>query len=64
MFIRIFQQITGSGKTYRTIVNGMLISKPKPPEPKRNQRLASSLNSKLKDSQSGRKSKASKKKKK
>ena len=52
----------GSGKRYRTVVNGILISKPKKAEPKRNERASSALQTKLKEAQAGRKSKAGQKK--
>jgi hypothetical protein len=43
-------------------MNGILLSKPKPPEKKRDARASSALQSKLKQAQKGRQAKGKKKK--
>jgi len=57
------RKVAGKGQAYRSIVNGILISKPAPREPEKNQRASSALQAKLKQSQDGRKSKKANKKK-
>jgi len=52
--------IQGQGK-YRTIVNGILISKPDPPEKRKDASAASALQAKLKQAQRGRKAHVKKK---
>jgi len=54
------RKVEGSGKGYRTIVNGILNARPEPRKAPSNQRAASSLKSKLRDAQNERKAKGSK----
>ena len=49
------RKVEGKGQ-YRSIVNGILTSKPPPREPEKNQRASSALQAKLKQSQDSRKS--------
>jgi len=55
------RKIDAKGSNYRTIVNGMLIAKPKPKEKPRNSRAAGALSSKIKKAQENRKAKPKKK---
>jgi len=56
------RKIEATGSNYKTIVNGILISKPKvDTKPKKDTRAASALNSKIRQAQEGRKSKKKKK---
>lgn len=55
------RKIDAAGSSYKTIVNGLLISKPKPKEKKRDTRSSNALNAKIKQAQKSRKSKAKKK---
>jgi ATP-dependent RNA/DNA helicase IGHMBP2 len=57
------RKVSGSGKGYRTIVNGMLNSKAAPREAPKNTTASSALQSKLKKAQDDRKSKSKKKSK-
>ncbi len=57
------RKVTGTGKGYRTVVNGILNATPTPRAPPTNSRAAESLQAKLKDAQNGRKAKITKKKK-
>ena len=50
------RKIEGSGN-YRTIMNGILIAKPKAPEKKKDQRASSTLNTKIKQAQKNRRAK-------
>jgi hypothetical protein len=50
----------GKGKTYRTVVNGILLHKNKAPEPKRNAKAVQSLQTKLQDAQKQRAAKPKK----
>ena len=56
------RKVEGSGKGYRSIINGMLIEKPPPPERRRDARAAIALKSRLKEAEAGRKTKGKKKK--
>ena len=56
------RSIDATGKNYRTIVNGVLLSKPSPKEKKKDSYAANALHAKIKQAQSSRKSKAKKKK--
>ena len=56
------RKVTGTGQGYRTVINGILISTPAPPEKEKNTRASSALQSKLKKAQDGRKAKSKKKK--
>ena len=58
------RKVTGTGTGYRTVINGILIGKPAPREKEKNTRASSALQSKLKQAQSDRKTKAKPKKKK
>ena len=51
------RKIEGSGNNYRTIINGILVAKPKAPEKRKDQRASNSLNSKIKQAERNRKSK-------
>ena len=53
--------IQASGKGYKSIVNGILIAKPKPQEKKRDSRAAGALSAKIKESERSRKAKSKKK---
>jgi ATP-dependent RNA/DNA helicase IGHMBP2 len=55
------RNVVGSGKCYRTIVNGVLNSQPQPKSTPTNTRAMSSLHARLKQAQSDRKAKAPKK---
>jgi len=55
------RKIDAGGSNYKTIVNGILLRKPKPQEKKRDTRAASALNSKLKQAQQSRTAKPKKK---
>ena len=55
------RKVDGKGE-YRTIVNGILISKPAPREREKNQQASSALRAKLKQTQDGRKAKRKPKK--
>ena len=55
--------IQGKGQSYRTVMNGILISKPKPQEKQRNAKATAVLQSKLKQKQDGRKAQTKKNKK-
>jgi len=57
------RKVEGKGKGYRSIVNGILISKPPPREEKKNTKASAALQAKLKNSQDGRKTKKKGKKK-
>jgi hypothetical protein len=50
----------GKGKTYRTVVNGILLHKNKAPEPKKNAKAVQSLQTKLQDAQKQRAAKPKK----
>jgi ATP-dependent RNA/DNA helicase IGHMBP2 len=52
----------GKGKTYRTVVNGILLHKNKAPEPKKNAKASQSLQTKLQEAQKQRAAKPSSKK--
>ena len=54
------RKVEGKGN-YRTVVNGILLSKPAPQEKKKNPRASSALQAKLKEAQNGRKAKTKKK---
>jgi len=56
------RKVEGSGSNYKTVINGILISKPAPKEKEKNTRAASALQSKLKQTQTDRKAKPKKKK--
>ena len=56
------RKIEATGKNYRTIVNGILLAKPKSVEKVRDQRATCALRSKLKKAENDRKVKSSKKK--
>jgi ATP-dependent RNA/DNA helicase IGHMBP2 len=57
------RKVVGSGKGYRTVVNGILNSRPEPKSPPTNStRAAAALQNKLKQAQNDRKAKAPKKK--
>ena len=51
------RKVEGSGKGYKTIVNGILNSRPTPKEAPKNDRASNALKSKLKQAQDGRKAK-------
>lgn len=55
------RKVEASGRNYKSIVNGILIAKPKPQEKKKDTRAAGALNAKLKQAQSSRKAKSKKK---
>lgn len=55
------RRIESTGKTYRTVVNGILLSKPKPEEKKRDANKSSALQQKLQQAQADRKAKLKKK---
>ena len=54
------RKVEGSGKGYRTVVNGILLAKPTPPEQKKDARASSSLKTKLQQKQNDRKAKLKK----
>jgi ATP-dependent RNA/DNA helicase IGHMBP2 len=56
------RQVVGSGNNYRTVINGILISKPAPREKEKNTKASAALQSKLKKAQGDRKAKPKKKK--
>mmetsp|Transcript_20149 Transcript_20149/g.30229 ORF Transcript_20149/g.30229 Transcript_20149/m.30229 type:complete len:316 (-) Transcript_20149:2257-3204(-) len=56
------RKVEGTGKGYKSIVNGILLAKPKPQEKKRDTRAVSALTAKLKEAQTSRKPKSKKKK--
>lgn len=58
------RKVVGTGKGYRTIVNGILNARPEARAAPTNTRAAASLQSKLKEAQNGRRAKAPAKKKK
>lgn len=53
--------IVGTGSTYRSIVNGVLLSKPAQPVAKKDSRISAALQSKLNEAQAKRKTKPKKK---
>jgi ATP-dependent RNA/DNA helicase IGHMBP2 len=57
------RKVIGKGSSYRTIVNGILLAKPKPVEKKSDPRAASALQAKLKQAENNRKAKTKPKKK-
>ncbi len=54
------RKIEGSGKDYKTIVNGILLARPKPEQKKRDTRAAGALSAKIRQAQSNRKPKSKK----
>lgn len=54
------RQVVGTGKTYRTIVNGVLLARPKAAEKKKNSNASTALNAMLRDAKNDRKSKQNK----
>ena len=54
--------IAGKGSSYRTMMNGILLSKPAPAEKKKDSRASAALQSKLKQAQGERRAKTKKKK--
>ena len=56
------RKIEASGGTYKSIVNGILLTKPKPQKKKRNTNASDALHSKIKQAQQSRKAKPRKKK--
>jgi ATP-dependent RNA/DNA helicase IGHMBP2 len=56
------RKIEASGSAYKSIVNGILIAKPKPKEKKRNTNAVNALNSKMKQAQQSRRAKPKQKK--
>ena len=55
------RKIDAGGSNYKTIVNGILLMKPKPQDKKRDERAANALSSKLKQAQQSRAAKTKKK---
>jgi ATP-dependent RNA/DNA helicase IGHMBP2 len=55
------RKVEGSGSNYRTMINGILISKPAPREKEKNTRASSALQAKIKKAQGDRKAKPKKK---
>jgi hypothetical protein len=58
------RKVEGTGSNYRTLINGVLISKPAPKEKPKDTRAANALQAKLKAAEGGRKAKPKPKKKK
>lgn len=58
------KKVEGSGKTYRTIINGILLEKPKRDEVKKDAKASAALKAKLKKAEDDRKAKTKSKKKK
>jgi AAA domain/R3H domain len=54
------RQVEGTGKAYRTIVNGVLLAKPVSPPKKRDERATAALSAKLREAKEGRKAKVKK----
>jgi R3H domain len=54
------RQVEGTGKAYRTIVNGVLLAKPVLPPKKRDERATAALSAKLREAKEGRKAKVKK----
>lgn len=54
------RQMFGSGNNYKTVINGILISKPQPREKEKNTRASAALQSKIKKAQGDRKAKTKK----
>lgn len=54
------RKVVGTGSNYRTIVNGILIAKPKAQGKKKNERASTALKAKLKEAQSSRRAKGKK----
>ena len=55
------RKVAGSGKQYKTIVNGILNSRPEPRSKPKNERAGAALHAKLKDAETSRKKKNAKK---
>jgi ATP-dependent RNA/DNA helicase IGHMBP2 len=56
------RQVLGTGSSYKTVINGILVAKPQPREKEKNTRASAALQSKLKKAEGDRQAKPKKKK--